>query len=189
MIIGITGKSGSGKSYLSKMIAENINALHIDVDEISHQVLSFSETQKFLKREFGSDVFDDGILNRKKLGRIVFCNHDKLHLLNKFCKLQIEKSIDNIIENETRPIILDYLLLPWLKQFKNCDIKILLKTDFETRFNRVKTRENITREYFLARDKSMHNYNEHQFDIIFDKQTNETIGTLLETIKSKIIKE
>ncbi len=182
MIIGITGKSGSGKSYLSTILAEKLQAEHIDVDKISHQVLSFPETQKFLKKEFGNDIFDEEILNRKKLGKIVFCDHDKLNLLNKFCKIQIEKKLDELIKTETKPLILDYALLPWLKQFKLCDVKILLTADFETRYSRVNLRENITKEYFKSRDNSVENYNENFFDYVYKNLTQKSIDELIEKL-------
>lgn len=182
MIIGITGKSGSGKSYLSTILAEKLQAEHIDVDKISHQVLSFPETQKFLKKEFGNDIYDEEILNRKKLGKIVFCDHDKLNLLNKFCKIQIEKKLDEIIKTETKPLILDYALLPWLKQFKLCDVKILLTADFETRYNRVNLRKNITKEYFKSRDNSVENYNEKFFDYVYKNLTQKSIDELIENL-------
>lgn len=182
MIIGITGKSGSGKSYLSTILAEKLQAEHVDVDKISHQVLSFPETQKFLKKEFGNDIFDEEILNRKKLGKIVFCDHDKLNLLNKFCKIQIEKKLDELVKTTTKPLIFDYALLPWLKQFKLCDVKILLTADFETRYNRVSSRENITKEYFQSRDNSVENYNEKIFDYVYKNLTQKSIDELIEKL-------
>ena len=68
MVIGITGKSGSGKSFLSEQLKEKLDAIHIDIDKISHRVLLEDKTQEFIKQEFGESVFDNGIINRKKLG-------------------------------------------------------------------------------------------------------------------------
>lgn len=185
MIIGITGRSGSGKSYLSEILATNLNCLHLDIDKISHEVLSFSETQNFLKQNFGEEIFDDGVLNRKKLGKIVFNNKPKLELLNNFCQIQIENRIDEIIKACQLPIILDYALLPKLKQFPNCDIKILLNADFDIRFNRVKKRENITKDYFISRDNSIEDSNNLQFDFVFTNISNDEIQSLINSIQNK----
>lgn len=183
MIIGICGKSGSGKSYLSEIIANNLDMLHLDIDKISHEILEFPETQKFLKNNFSEEIFDNNILNRKKLGKIVFNNPEKLKKLNEFCQKQIEKRIDKIISSENRPIILDYALLDKLKQFSSCDVKILLTETLETRFERVQKRENISKEYFISRDNSLKDFDATSFDYCYTSITENQIKHLLERLK------
>ena len=97
MIIGITGRSGSGKSFLSDILAEKLDMIHIDIDKISHEVLTFDESKKFLLNEFGSEIFENGVVNRKKLGKIVFGEPEKLEKLNRFCQIEMEAKIDEII--------------------------------------------------------------------------------------------
>lgn len=186
MIIGITGRSGTGKSYLSEILAKELDMLHIDIDKISHEVLSFDETKQFLKAEFGDDIFDNEKVNRKRLGSIVFENQEKLDKINNFCQLLIEQKLDEIISSTTKPIILDYALLAKLKQFKNCDLKILLHCDLETRYNRVYKRENISRDYFILRDSSIEDLDESSFDIVFNNITDTDISNLVKIIKAKI---
>lgn len=185
MIIGISGRSGTGKSYVSEILAKKLNLEHINIDDISHEILKLPETIKFLKSEFGENVFEDGVLNRKTLGKIVFYNGEKLDLLNNFCQTQIEKKLDKIIATSTKSIILDYALLWKLKQFGNCDIKILLKSDIETRFERVAKRENISREYFKARDNSL-NEPTLKFNYTFSNITDEQIDELASLIKKEL---
>lgn len=185
MIIGITGRSGTGKSYLSEILAKKLDMIHLDIDKISHEVLSFEETQKFLLNEFGENIFENDVLNRKVLGKIAFSDKQKLALLNDFCQHQIESRLDEIISKSTKPVILDYALLWKLKQFKICDITILLETDFETRYNRVFSRENISREYFEARDNSLEDFSNKKFDYIFKNITDEEIEKLIKTIQLK----
>ncbi len=186
MIIGITGRSGSGKSYLSEKIAEELDLIHIDIDKISHEVLSFVDTQAFLVEEFGNEIFIDGKLNRKLLGKIVFGSKEGLLKLNRFCQIQIEKKIDEILTNANKPVILDYALLCGLKQFKQCDIKILLKADFDIRFSRVKTRENISKEYFISRDRSLAEFNDKMFDFVYTNMSVEDTENLIKTLKTQL---
>lgn len=183
MIIGICGKSGSGKSYLSEILAKKLDMLHLDIDKISHEVLGFQETQEFLKSNFSKEIFDNNSLNRKKLGKIVFGNPEKLKLLNDFCQVQIEKRIDEIIATEKRPIILDYALLDKLKQFQCCDVKILLNEKFETRLKRVQERENITKEYFLSRDNSLNELDATKFDYCYTSISENQIEHLIQKLK------
>ena len=179
MIIGITGKSGAGKSYLSEILANKLDMIHLDIDKISHEVLAFPETIDFLHKEFGEDVFCEQKLNRKALGSIVFRNPKKLQILNNFCQIQIEKRLDEIISNSKKPIILDYALLDKLKQFNLCDVKILLNTNFETRFSRVEKREKISKDYFISRDNSLEPYNDSDFDYIFNDFSQKDIDFLV----------
>ena len=185
MIIGITGRSGSGKSYLSEIIAKKFDMIHLDIDKISHEVLSFPNTQKFLLNEFGESVFKNGVLNRKILGNIAFNDKQKLQKLNDFCQHQIETKLDQIISSTTKSIILDYALLWKLKQFKICNIKILLETDFEIRYKRVFQRENISRDYFEARDNSLEEFADRDYDYIFKNITDKEIEKLINTIQLK----
>lgn len=185
MIIGITGKSGAGKSHASEILAKKLDFIHLDIDKISHEVLSFPETISFIRSEFGDVVFENETLNRKRLGKIVFENHDKLKILNEFCQVQIEKRLDGIIQTATKSIILDYALLCKLKQFKMCNITILLTADFETRFSRVKTRENISKEYFLSRDNSIDDADNVKFDYIFNNISNKEIEQLSAELQAK----
>ena len=182
MIIGITGRSGSGKSYLSDELAQNINAIHVKIDEISHSVLNLEKTHEFLKAEFGNIVFDKNTIDRKTLGKIVFNDKEKLSKLNAFCQTEMEKIINKIIKESTTHLILDYALLPWLSQFQLCDLKILINSSFEDRFERVSSRENISTEYFKNRDNSVGDYNNFEFDLVLDNPKNANIKELINKI-------
>lgn len=186
MVIGITGKSGSGKSYISELIKKELNALHVKIDEISHSVLYAENTVQKLRSKFGESIFDGNDLNRKKLGKIVFTDDEKLAWLNKFCQTQMEDEIDKIIKNNPNSlIILDYALLPWMKHFKNCNIKMLVTSNFEDRFKRVSERENISREYFENRDKKITGYDEFKFDLKIDNSKPLNINDIINFIKTK----
>lgn len=182
MVIGITGKSGSGKSFLSEKLKDSLDAIHVDIDKISHGVLLEEKTLEFVRNEFGEGVFDNGTLNRKKLGAIVFNNKEKLDKLNSFCQTQMELEIDEIINSSKKTVILDYALLPWLKQFDSIDVKILLNSTFEERFKRVNLRENISKEYFEKRDSSINDYNDFSFDIVLDSTNEIDFASLIKNI-------
>ena len=185
MIIGITGKSGAGKSYVSEIISKRLDMIHLDIDKISHEVLTFDKTIKFILKTFGHSVFENGQINRKKLGKIVFNDTLKLKTLNDFCQNQIEKQIDQILSSTNKSVVLDYALLCKLKQFELCDVKILLNSDINTRFNRVAKRENISREYFLSRDNSIDDFNGITFDYIYENISESEIENLIIELKNK----
>ncbi|TPH53606.1 dephospho-CoA kinase [Helicobacter pylori] len=90
--IALTGGIGTGKSTTIKILESQ--GYHIlDADKIAHQLLQ--ENRFKIAQHFGSDILEKGILDRKKLGVIVFQNanelkwlEDFLHPLIRECMLQ-----------------------------------------------------------------------------------------------------
>lgn len=83
MDLGLTGGIASGKSTVSNMLQER-GAKIVDADRISREiVLPGSPVLALIAEEFGSDVIQqDGTLDRKKLGSIIFGDKDKRLKLN-----------------------------------------------------------------------------------------------------------
>lgn len=71
--IGITGSIGTGKSAVGKILQDK-GIFVIDTDLIVHELLSNqSPLQNQVLAIFGKDILDEsGVINRKKLGKIVF---------------------------------------------------------------------------------------------------------------------
>ena len=82
MIIGITGGTGCGKTTLLKLIAEQ-GGLILDCDAIYHELLiSDKKMLDAIENRFPG-VVENGALNRKKLGAIVFADENALLDLNR----------------------------------------------------------------------------------------------------------
>lgn len=80
--IGVTGGMGSGKSTVSKLLAEQGFTL-IDSDAIiREQVLTNPEVIEAVRQKFGQQVLDrEGRIDRGELARIVFADEGDLHWL------------------------------------------------------------------------------------------------------------
>ncbi|UOR65861.1 dephospho-CoA kinase [Helicobacter pylori] len=90
--IALTGGIGTGKSTTIKIL-ESQGYQILDADKIAHQLLQ--EHRFEIAQHFGSEILEKDILNRKKLGTIVFQNanelkwlEDFLHPLIRECMLQ-----------------------------------------------------------------------------------------------------
>ena len=167
MLIGVCGKSASGKSTLARLLREEKDAIHIDIDKIGHDVLTIDDVKKELIKTFGDEVLINNEISRKKLGNIVFNSSQAMDKLTEITWKYMQKEIDNIIKiNSNKLIILDWLLLPKTKYFKMCDKRILLDIPLEIRIKRAMKRDNITKEQFLLRDNAGINYNEKEFDYV-----------------------
>ncbi|UOR25953.1 dephospho-CoA kinase [Helicobacter pylori] len=79
--IALTGGIGTGKSTTIKIL-ESQGYQILDADKIAHQLLQ--EHRFEIAQHFGSDILEKGILNRKKLGAIVFQNTNELKWLEDF---------------------------------------------------------------------------------------------------------
>ncbi|WP_434671125.1 dephospho-CoA kinase [Helicobacter pylori] len=79
--IALTGGIGTGKSTTIKIL-ELQGYQILDADKIAHQLLQ--ERRFEIAQHFGSDILEKDILNRKKLGAIVFQNANELKWLENF---------------------------------------------------------------------------------------------------------
>ncbi|KAG6866358.1 hypothetical protein C0991_005279 [Blastosporella zonata] len=83
LVIGLTGGIATGKSSVSKLLkAKNVPV--VDADLLAREVvLPGTKGLKNIVKEFGPDILlEDGNLDRKKLGEIVFNDEGKRKKLN-----------------------------------------------------------------------------------------------------------
>lgn len=91
---GVTGASGAGKSSVCRAFAEiaerrHIPLMHVDMDKLAHGILKdeadpiYVRTRQRILSAFGPSIqAEDGSIDRKKLGEIVFADPTKLTALN-----------------------------------------------------------------------------------------------------------
>ncbi|GAA7813414.1 dephospho-CoA kinase [Helicobacter pylori] len=79
--IALTGGIGTGKSTTIKIL-ESQGYEILDADKIAHQLLQ--EHRFKIAQHFGSEIIEKDILNRKKLGAIVFQNANELKWIEGF---------------------------------------------------------------------------------------------------------
>ena len=181
MIIGICGKSGSGKSTIAKQITSRYkNAVHLDIDKIAHKSHKDEDVKQKIIGTFTESVLTNNEIDRKKLGRIVFASKEKMKLLEEITWEFMEKEIDSFInENKDKIIILDYILLPLTKYFDKCNIKILLNIPYHIRKQRVLSRGDITEEQFDLRDSAAIQYEISDFDIVLENERDDILRRIL----------
>ena len=115
-VIGITGGIGSGKSTVSDMLrAKGATILH--ADQVGHEVYRpGTPVQEQVVQAFGRQVLtEDGQIDRRKLGQIVFSEAGALERLNAIThppmrQLMIEK-LEELRRKGTPVVILEAALL------------------------------------------------------------------------------
>lgn len=164
MIIGITGKSGVGKSTYARKIAEENGFYVVHIDQVSHRILNLPAYKAKLRDMFGDEVVGDSV-DRKRLGDLIFTNRHLYKELSRLIWQAMENQIDYILSQHEN-VILDWILLPHTRYWNMCDKKILVVADEEERKCRVMARDNISAEYLSKRDAASISYDNIKFDEI-----------------------
>ncbi len=182
MLITITGASGSGKSYISEYLCSlNNDIVHLNIDEVGHQVLDIPEIKKAIWEKFHLERKEDKI-NRKELGDLVFNSHQKMKQLSDITWKAMENIIDSFIEeNKDKIVVLDWILMPKTKYFKTSDINILVQADFNSRIKRAILRDGIDEKAFMEREQATLDFTRNNFDYTIQ---NDNIDQTRKKVKS-----
>ena len=115
--IGLTGGIGSGKSTVSKILAD-LGAFVVDADKVGHEIyLPGKAAWQQVSAAFGQDILaEDQTIDRKKLGALVFSSADALKQLNTIVHPIMFKEIEQRIqakrdEGYTSPIVVEAAIL------------------------------------------------------------------------------
>lgn len=117
MNIGLTGGIASGKSTVSAYLVA-MGAVLIDADQIAREVvLPGTPALNKIEQLFGTEVItEEGTLNRKKLGELVFANESSRKLLEGILHPEIREIMNQRMnqleaDNPRRLVVVDVPLL------------------------------------------------------------------------------
>lgn len=140
--IGLTGGIGSGKTYVSKVFESlGIPVFNADI-EAKKLMSSSSELIQSIKYEFGNDIFDDYILNTKKLASIVFSDTEKLRKLNSLVHPIVKQEfLEWQSKKKSSYVIKEAAILFESDSYKSLDAIICVTAPINLRIDRVKLRD------------------------------------------------
>ena len=148
-VIGITGGIASGKSLVTKQL-KLMGYQVIDTDEISHHILEDQGVINELTDIFGNEILEQGKVNRKALGNIIFRNKDKQLLLNKI----IHPRVIDVVKKELHEVINDIVFVDVPLLYESgmesmMDKVIVISASLDTQILRLVNRDNIERDYAI----------------------------------------
>lgn len=155
-VIGITGPTGAGKTTALHAL-ENLGGHVADCDAIYHDLLLTSESMRQeIRQRYGNHVFfDDGSLNRKALGAIVFEDEKALSDLNAITHKYVGIAVDEFIERARQAgapaVAIDAIALIESGISDRCDCTVAVTAPNEMRIRRIMVREGISEEYARLR--------------------------------------
>ena len=155
MIIGITGGTGSGKTTLLNLIRD-LGGLILDCDAIYHELLQTDDAMLRAIEDRFPGVITDGILDRKKLGAIVFADAQALLDLNRITHTAVKNEVLRRLETKPELAAIDAIGLFEGGLAELCDVTVAVTAPHEDRVARLMARDGISEEYARSRIAAQH---------------------------------
>ncbi|MGN7374020.1 dephospho-CoA kinase [Bacillus halotolerans] len=159
LVIGLTGGIASGKSTVANMlIGKGITV--IDADIIAKQAVEKGmPAYRQIIDEFGEDILlENGDIDRRKLGALVFTNEQKRLALNSIVHPAVREEMlkrrNESIANQETFVVLDIPLLFESKLESLVDKIIVVSVTKELQLERLTKRNQLTEEEALSRIRS-----------------------------------
>jgi len=147
-VIGLTGGIASGKSTVSKILAQT-GAPVIDADKIAHEVVMPKQLawEKIVSHFGISVLLDSGQLNRAALGAKVFSNPTERkwleNLIHPLVQAAIEQAIQVCQHEKKEIVVLDIPLLYEVGWETLVDETWVVSVDATTQLNRLVQRDHL----------------------------------------------
>lgn len=150
MIIGITGGTGCGKTTALEVVRE-LGGVVLDCDAIYHRLLETDHRLlTAIETRFPGTV-ENGVLQRKKLGAIVFSDEQALKDLNLLTHGAVKAEVIRQLTPEPALAAIDAIGLFESGINKLCKLTVAVTAPEDIRVARLTARDGISREYALAR--------------------------------------
>ena len=152
MVIGLTGKSCSGKNYVGHVL-EGIGLGVWDTDRMCHDGLN--ENIGAIVSEFGEGVVQGSEVSRPALGKIVFSDSERRKALEDILYPWLRKKVEEwIAGNPDGILVLNGALLYRAGFCDLCECVIYVDASYETRLRRAMERDGLDEKAFMLREMS-----------------------------------
>lgn len=151
IVIGLTGKACAGKNQVASVFEEK-GFLVIDVDKLGHRALI--DKKEDVVKAFGTKILDNDVIDRRKLGNIVFSSKTQLRVLESIVHPYIKQLCIDMIESSDRNVILNAAILQRGNLVELCSNVIFVKASIFSRYKRSKIRDKRNLIWFLKRELS-----------------------------------
>ena len=155
MILGITGGSGCGKTTLLDAVRQ-AGGMVFDCDRIYHGLLETDQTLlSAIENRFPHTV-ENGILQRKKLGELVFSDENALNDLNAITHAAVKSEVVRRLSSAPSLAAIDAIALFESGLSELCDVTVAVTAPEEARVARLMARDGISESYARSRIAAQH---------------------------------
>lgn len=153
IILGITGGIGSGKSYISTLLREQLNVPVYDCDIEAKRLTDEDKTiQQRLKELVGAHVYKDGKLQKNILANYLFSDQHHAQNVNAIIHPVVKEDFRKWTEQQKTDVVAIESAILYESGFDSMVDKILfVDAPKELRIQRVIQRDGSTRQQVEAR--------------------------------------
>jgi len=140
-VIGLTGNIATGKSVVRRML-EHAGAFGIDADALSHRAIaSGAPGHAQVVEAFGKYLLkENGEIDRKKLGQIVFSDPKALALLESIAHPLVRQAVDHLArKSHHRVIVIEAIKLLESPLRAMCDVIWVVTADESVQLRRLES--------------------------------------------------
>lgn len=152
LIVGITGGIGSGKSVVSRLL----NMLGYPVYDSDSKAKRLNDTDEEVKRAltlaFGSDLYENGLLNRPKLASLIFQSDSTRQLVNAIIHPAVKRDFLRWAEAQNSDIVFLEAAILYESGFDAFMNKVVaVAAPEQVRIQRAMQRDNATEQQIVNR--------------------------------------
>ena len=186
--VALVGNIASGKSTVEKAL-QTSGYVVLDTDKVCHELLTCDEVSK----EFSSfDVFENGIISREKLGKLVFANVELKKRLEDILYPMVRLRIAEFFEQYNAESLV-FVAIPLLFEsgmVNLFDKIVFVYCDDDIRLKRLTARNNYTEEYAKIRIGAQQSQDEKikKSDyVIYNNSTIEALDRCVDSVVNELL--
>lgn len=161
-ILCVCGKMASGKNFVCSLFEKN-GWKSVDADLLVHSAIEKASDK--IKDTFSKDAEkneivitnEDGSINRRGLGQLLFNNPVLLRKQEEIVYPVIQKMIEDFIKNHEKTIINATVLYKTPELMDKCEAIVYVKAGFFKRLIRARRRDKLPFSQIFKRNKSQKN--------------------------------
>ena len=190
ILVGITGKSGSGKSYFAEKLAEAIERSSvISIDNVFSRLMNKEQVIDRIVKEYGQSVLKEGkidldiILNNKEIFSRIY------EIIGNNLEYEVERELKEREKSGEKACIIEWWGLPNTDLVNKCNCSIYIQANAEERLAALKNRETyMTPKSMNERDNVLGtDYASKEYDLVVQNDYNQkVIEEVIRFVKEKM---
>jgi len=183
LIIGLTGGMGAGKTTVAKMFEDLGIPVYYADNRAKDLMQEDPDLIQAITGLFGEKAYEEGRLNTRYLGGMVFADEKKLKELESLVHPVVREDFKKWVRQQKAPyVIVENAILHKSGMDKLVDLVIFVKTNDSNKIERVRKRDGLKEEAIKQRLKNQSNdvFLLKKSDFVIEN--NSTIGDLKEKI-------
>ena len=190
ILVGITGKSGSGKSYFAEKLAEAIERSSvISIDNVFSRLMNKEQVIDRIVKEYGQSVLKEGkidldiILNNKEIFSRIY------EIIGNDLESEVERELKEREKSGEKACIIEWWGLPNTDLVNKCNCSIYIQANAEERLAALKNRETyMTPKSMNERDNVLGtDYASKEYDLVVQNDYNQkVIEEVIRFVKEKM---